>query len=547
MTAGTVTDLLRTCHLDGAGASTGDADAFAIPFPEPANSHGRVPRHVLAHTLQVALSVDLLARVPDAAAYAADQVRAGRQIVLDHGAIRTVAWPTDSDVPPGVEQVTRVLEPLGWFHRETYPLSRLRMTGHSFAHEDLPEQLGQWFVSELHPDEFSVEFQHAVERTLGSGADPIDAPSHQLLDELRDEHSLSIPDAELLLPVLMSCFTRLHDPPDVRDYELLLAESAEMAWIATEGTAFNHATDRVTDVEAVAEAERARGRPIKDRIEVSQSGRVRQTAYRAAPVVRTFRSAEGDPIERTVPGSFFEFIDRQPLAGGRELDLAFDTSNAQGIFAMTSAAADLRGPAAADDRVVRRPNTTFKPRRRGLSPAGRPSSERGSNDGGSTIRPPVRLVGRLSRPDLPVVLDIGFGHGESTIEMARGDSDRASSASRCTRRASSTCSTPSRHDPLPHVRVVHGDVLRFLTRVPLGSLDGRPDLLPRPVAEATTSPTVGWFAPTWSRCWSIGSELGGELHLATDIEHYATAMQSRVRRRTTPDRRRDRPTRLAAD
>ena len=112
-----------------------------------------------------------------------------------------------------------------------------------------------------------------------------------------------------------------------------------MAWIATEGNAFNHATDRVDDVFAVADAQRALGRPIKDAVEISKSGRVRQTAFRADPVRRVFIDADGAQIQRDVPGSFYEFITRLPLPeedGKQKLDLSFDSSNAQAIFKMTA-------------------------------------------------------------------------------------------------------------------------------------------------------------------------------------------------------------------
>jgi hypothetical protein len=113
-----------------------------------------------------------------------------------------------------------------------------------------------------------------------------------------------------------------------------------MAWISTEGNAFNHATDRVADLAAVAQAQRDLGRPIKDRIEVSASGRVQQTAFRADPVRRRFASDDGW-VEHEVPGSFYEFIQRHPPPGppgqATGLDLAFDTGNATGIFGMTAA------------------------------------------------------------------------------------------------------------------------------------------------------------------------------------------------------------------
>jgi hypothetical protein len=82
---------------------------------------------------------------------------------------------------------------------------------------------------------------------------------------------------------------------------------------------------------------------MKDTIETSRSGRVRQTAFRADPVARDFIGTDGGVVQRTVPGSFYEFIQRarlyDPAAGTWQLDLAFDSSNAQGIFKMTAAVA----------------------------------------------------------------------------------------------------------------------------------------------------------------------------------------------------------------
>jgi hypothetical protein len=317
------------------------AEVVATPFVEDAlQGANRVPRFVIAHALNVALFSNLLHRVPSGLAYVSTQTAAGRQIMLDHGAVRTVAWPTASAVPPGIEQVSRVLEPLGYSRRETYPLTKLRMTGYSYAHDDLSDDVSQWFVSELHPDEFSSEFRQAVERVIGTSLDPIHGATAERLDELAQERSIAENEAVALMPVLFSCFSRLHEAPFDTDYELLRSESAEMAWIATEGTAFNHATDRVEDVAATADSERSAGRPIKETVEVSGSGRVRQTAHRATLVDRSFRTAEGSTVSRQVPGSFFEFIDRQPLPDGSGIDLAFDASNAQGIFAMTSAPTD---------------------------------------------------------------------------------------------------------------------------------------------------------------------------------------------------------------
>lgn len=293
----------------------------------------------LAQALNMLLFADLIERVPAGRAYVEDVVRAGGQVHFDHGALRTVHWPS-GDLPRGEAAITRMLRALGYWHNGTYPLERLKMTGRSWAHVEFPEEIAQFFVSELHPERFSARFQLAVSRVIGASRDPLTPEDIGLLEQLARDKSLPRAMALKLLPALQACFARHHGLFPLQEYELLLAESAEMAWIATEGNAFNHATDRVEDVEAVAAAQRRLGRPIKDVVEVSQSGRVRQTAFRAAEVERDFTDAQGRRVRRSVPGSFYEFISRGLVEeAGREkyLDLQFDAGNATAIFGMTAA------------------------------------------------------------------------------------------------------------------------------------------------------------------------------------------------------------------
>ena len=296
---------------------------------------GAVPRVVVAQALGVVLLDDLLRRVPSAAAYVADRWAAGGTVFLDHGAVRTVEGVDSGELPQGQGSLARVLGPLGYAEHFTYELTRLGMTGRSWCHLDLPAAVPQYFVSELHAERYSEPFREAAARVLGASRDPVTPEAQTALGRLAARGALPPDRAEALLPVLVACFGRQHDDPTVDDYETLLAESAEMAWIATEGTAFNHATDRVADVVAVADAERAAGRPIKDEVEVSGTGRILQTAHRAAIVERSFRTADGATVTRRVPGSFYEFITRRALPDGSGPDLAFDAANAQQIFAMT--------------------------------------------------------------------------------------------------------------------------------------------------------------------------------------------------------------------
>lgn len=306
----------------------------SVEVPDlPGAPAGRISRPELAMALALLLFEDVCRRVPVAAAYTADLVRGGQRLVLDHGALRTVDAPCGA-LPVGRAAFDRILRPLGYRVAGTYPLEKLGMTGHAYAHARMPTELPQYFVSELHPDRFSPEFQAAVGRVVGDSHDPLPPSAKAALEELATEGTLERDAARRLLPELFACFDRQHDIPTLADYDELARESQEMAWIATEGQAFNHATDRVEDVGKVADRQRRLGRPIKDQVEVSANGRVMQTAFRAAVVERMFLDAEGEVILRQVPGSFHEFITRKRDANG-ELDLSFDSSNAQGIFVMT--------------------------------------------------------------------------------------------------------------------------------------------------------------------------------------------------------------------
>jgi hypothetical protein len=326
--------------------SIADADRTTRLFqvlvihPDLATDPGpRVSRAVLAQALNMLLFEDLLKRVPAAELYVQRSIEQGRTVMHDHGAVRTVALSSMGGLPAGQEAITRVLRPLGYALNGVYPLERLRMTGRSHAQADYPEDIAQFFISELHPERFSPQFQAAVARVTAPSRNPVTPEAAALLKKLESEGSLSLEESAKLLPVLVSVFDRQHPEPALADYDILLAESPEMAWISTEGNAFNHATDRVPDVDQLTVELKSLKQPIKDVVEKSQSGRVRQTAFTAARVKRSFRSRDGSLIEKEVPGSFYEFITRLHMPekdGKRALDLSFDSSNAQAIFKMTA-------------------------------------------------------------------------------------------------------------------------------------------------------------------------------------------------------------------
>lgn len=322
----------------GAEAASAALSLLALPDLPDADA-AMVSRAHGAVAMTVALHHRLLERVPTAAAYAADCRAAGRRILLDHGALRTVILPDGAPtgaIPGGAAAFARILEPLGYVRADIYPLDRLRMTGYAWCHRDLPDSIAQFFVSELHVDRFDAGFAAAATRIFGTTRDPLTPEAQEALAGFAADGRVPLALALAALPSLVAAFDRHHALPALADYETLKAASAEAAWIATEGNAFNHGTDRVDDVEAVAAAQRAAGRAMKDRIEVSGSGRVRQTAYRADWVERAFLGVDGAAVTLTVPGSFYEFIDRAVDPASGLLDLKFDSGNAQGIFKMTA-------------------------------------------------------------------------------------------------------------------------------------------------------------------------------------------------------------------
>jgi hypothetical protein len=256
------------------------------------------------------------------------------KVLFDHGALRTIASAKarTGALPAGHLAFARILEPLGYALAGLYPLDRLKMTGRAYAHLDLPEAIPQFFVSELHVERFSPAFQVIAHAVFDTTADVLGIEAQRALAAFAAEGACDLDVARAALPQVVAAFERTHGALRLEHYQALKAESAEAAWIATEGQSFNHATDRVPDVEAVADAQKALDRPVKDAVEVSASGRVRQTAFKAQPVERTFVTDAGE-VMLTVPGSFHEFISRDRFVDAdrrRALDLRFDSGKRPG-------------------------------------------------------------------------------------------------------------------------------------------------------------------------------------------------------------------------
>ena len=293
-------------------------------------------RAQIGMALNAILFLKLLERVPAAAEYVARSNRDGHIIRFDHGALRTIDGFAGA-MPSGIASFARILEPLGYEPAGTYPLPKLKMTGRAYVHRDFAESVPQFFVSELYVSQLPEAARMAAMRVFGNSVDPLGELERDALGLLARGGHCPLELAVAALPGLVGTFGRNHSTPALVDYEMLLAHSPEAAWIATEGNAFNHATDRVPDVMALAAELQERGMPLNPQVEVSANGRVRQTAFLADKVLRQFRLGDGSLIEREVPGSFYEFISRDIDPATGRIDLSFDSGNATGIFAVTSA------------------------------------------------------------------------------------------------------------------------------------------------------------------------------------------------------------------
>ena len=129
---------------------------------------------------------------------------------------------------------------------------------------------------------------------------------------------------------------------------------------------------------------------------------------------------------------------------------------------------------------------------------------------------PAAVFGRSA----PLIVDVGIGFGDSLTTMAAAEPDHDLIG--CDVHTPGIASTLARIESmgLTNVRLLHGDAMAFLDRMPPGSLAGIriyfPDPWPkvrhrhrRMVNDANVDRFVDLLAP------------GGQLHVATDIDDYA--------------------------
>ena len=254
----TVSTLVASVLEERAKQAIDTLDLDALPVSGPGDA---VDRLTLSKALAIVLFQHLVDHVPSASAYVDERRADGGRVLFDHGAIRTVRFPSSATggLPSGEKAITRILRPLGYVLAGTYPLPVLKMTGRAYLHADAPEHMPQFFVSELHIERFDGDFATVAARVFGQSADPLGETSLARLSFLAETGVLALADAKGLLSEIVTAFGRHHPIPCLSDYRALLERSSEAAWIATEGNAFNHATDRVRDLDALVALERFAG------------------------------------------------------------------------------------------------------------------------------------------------------------------------------------------------------------------------------------------------------------------------------------------------
>lgn len=167
-------------------------------------------------------------------------------------------------------------------------------------------------------------------------------------------------------------------------------------------------------------------------------------------------------------------------------------------------------------------------RRRSLSPKRQAEFDEWIGRWGIDVEGPTldwaEVFGRPPGAQRDVVLDVGFGHGESTIEMAATEPHLDVVGVEVHTPGVVTVLDAIEHRGLHHIRVVHGDLLPFLDRVPPDSLGAVRIYFPDPWTKRRNFHRR-LVAPDVMSALTDRLRVGGTMHLATDIADYAATME----------------------
>jgi tRNA (guanine-N7-)-methyltransferase len=134
------------------------------------------------------------------------------------------------------------------------------------------------------------------------------------------------------------------------------------------------------------------------------------------------------------------------------------------------------------------------------------------------------VFGESDEHPTDVVLDIGFGGGEALIELAETRPHEAVIGVDVHTPGIAAVLEAVETRGLQNVRVVEGDVIEFLPRIPARTLDSIRVFFPDPWPKQRQRPRR-LIRPDVVRRLAQLLRDGGTLHMATDDDGYATQMQ----------------------
>jgi tRNA (guanine-N7-)-methyltransferase len=132
-------------------------------------------------------------------------------------------------------------------------------------------------------------------------------------------------------------------------------------------------------------------------------------------------------------------------------------------------------------------------------------------------------LGDAFNPSRRVVLEIGSGMGESTLEMAKADPESGVVAVDVHTPGIGALLAGAERESLGNIRVCIGDAVELMDRLEPGSLAGIRAYFPDPWPKVRHHKRR-LVQPTFVHRAAVLLAPGGTLHLATDITHYADQM-----------------------
>jgi tRNA (guanine-N7-)-methyltransferase len=171
------------------------------------------------------------------------------------------------------------------------------------------------------------------------------------------------------------------------------------------------------------------------------------------------------------------------------------------------------------------PVRTFKPRRRSLSPGRAEVFERLAPRFTLAEDGPLLDLDEVFGRRANVVLDIGFGIADSLLTMAAAQPDLDVIGVEVHTPGVAGALAGIEEHGLTNVRLVHGDALQFVSRVPCESLTGIRIFFPDPWPKVRHHHRRLVRDDVVARLVAL-LRTDGWLHLATDNDDYAEQMQS---------------------